>query len=339
MGNLKVEKGLSNDANTLMRNGEYDKALELYRRLTLESPELSAFFKFNVEYCERQRKKTWLLGPVSSPEVFVTMTTISDRLEGLVSVIESLHQQSLLPVRIDLNISEAPHLLDKGVKKSDKRLARLKEFPLLRLNWVENTGPYRKIVPFLENHFDQGCTSDKVFITVDDDTLYPEYFIQRLFEKYLEFDSIVAFRGRSISVGETCIGPYSSWGLGSPTATIENLPTGKDGVIYCTKFFTKEFLDIHTALNLAPTADDLWIKWHCALNGVKSIVLNPEAATSDYRSFPVVCYSDEYRDVSLYRAHNAQSSGGKNDISVENLERHYSAEYGYNLHSLCIGEG
>lgn len=334
-----MTRALSSNANTLMRNGEYGKALELYHKLALECPEISTFFKLNVALCERQRKKNWLLAPASSPEVFVTMTTISDRLEGLISVIESLHQQSMLPVRIDLNISEDPHLLDKGVQRSDKRLKRLEEFPLLHINWVDNTGPYRKIIPFLERHFSERNTSDKVFITVDDDTLYPEYFIKHLYEKYLEFDSIVAFRGRSISANEASIGAYSSWGLGTQNATIENLPTGKDGIIYCTKFFTKEFVDIDIALELAPTADDLWIKWHCALNGVKSIVLNPEAATSDYKSFPVVCYSDEYRDVSLYRAHNAQSSGGKNDISVENLERHYSAEYGYNLHSLCMGAG
>jgi hypothetical protein len=93
------------------------------------------------------------------------------------------------------------------------------------------------------------------------------------------------------------------------------------------------------ALKLAPTVDDLWIKWNCALNGVPAIILNPEACTSDYKSFPVVSFDKAYRDVSLYKQHNSSSANGKNDKAVQDLEAYFLARYGYNLTALASNAG
>lgn len=312
-------------ANELFVAKKFKAAMEEYSSIQRAYPSLAGFFVLNIELCKKRLLK-------NIANITITFTTISERLHLLEPVIESLHKQTVKPSKILLNISEEAYLLDKGVDKSSKTLLGLKnKFPLLHINWVKNTGPFRKIVPFMEQYYNSGDKEERVFITVDDDTVYPDYFVEKLYQEFNEHDCVVAFRGRYITLENTSIATYNKWELGKDKTHIANLPTGKDGVIYSTKFFTKDFIDIQKAVELAPTADDLWIKWHCALNGVKAKILNPEAATSDYKSFPVVDYSAEYRDVSLFKAHNSNGSGGKNDKSVKSLELYFKSRYSYNL--------
>lgn len=350
-------------ANERFRSGDFGTALSLYQALCAD-PRYADLLQVNLLLCrQRLASRTASPGPAPGPEVTVpdasceaadsppavpppitiTLTTIHSRLQYLPQVIESLHRQTLPPAAILLNISHEPYLLDQGISVDDPVLIELqRNMPLLRVNWVPNTGPYRKIFWWMEQHFSQAVTEDKLFVTVDDDTLYPEDFLQRLYEEYLLHDCVVAFRGRHMELDEGAISVYSKWTWGRTERTLANLPTGKDGILYNTKFFTRDFLALQDALRLAPTADDLWIKWHCALNGVPAIILNPEACTSDYKSFPVVNYDKSYRSVSLFAQHNSAGSHGKNDKAVLDLEAHFLQRWGYNLTTLlsaCRGAG
>jgi hypothetical protein len=333
-----VRKGIA-EANASYRAGEFSKALALYEGVA-ERPGWVALVRANIELCrkrirahaERVRIDDLQAAPPStSPQIVVTMTTIRARLSYVPMVIESILKQSIKPVRIDLNISRRPYLLDEGIALDDPILAELTNIPSLRVKWVENIGPYRKIWPLLEEHFSRPEVEDSLFVTIDDDTLYPEYFLERLYENYLQHDCVIAFRGRHIEIDNKKITPYGKWTWGKREPSLCNLPTGKDGILYSTKFFTKEFLNLREAQRIAPTADDLWIKWHCTLNGVPSVVLNPEACSSDYKSFPVVNYDNSYRGNSLYARHNAAGAQNMNDISIEKLETFFAQLYGYNL--------
>jgi hypothetical protein len=345
-------------ANERFRSGDHRTAMTLYQALA-KDPRYEDLLQVNLLLC-RQRLEgqagspgmaAGTEAPVQAeddhgdealpqvpPPITITLTTIHSRLQYLPQVIESLHRQTLPPAAILLNISHEPYLLDQGIPADDPVLLELqRSMPLLRVNWVANTGPYRKIFWWMEQHFSQAVTEDKLFVTVDDDTLYPEDFLQKLYEEYLRHDCVVAFRGRHMELDEGAISVYSKWTWGRTERTLANLPTGKDGILYNTKFFTRDFLELADALRLAPTADDLWIKWHCALNGVPAVILNPEACTSDYKSFPVVNYDKSYRSVSLFAQHNSAGSHGKNDKAVLDLEAHFLQRWGYNLTTLLGG--
>ncbi len=324
-------------ANALYRSGAYSEALVLYENIAT-IPGWAPLLRANIALCKKRLVPsangaiaTAPTVPARSPEIVVTLTTIRSRLPYVPKVVESLLAQTLRPVRIDLNISQDPYLLDEGIAEDDPVLIELQRSPLLRVQWVPNTGPYRKIWPFLDTHFSQDFAQDRLFITVDDDTLYPDYFIQRLYESYLLHGCVIAFRGRHIELNEKGVAPYEHWTWGKDQPSLSNLPTGKDGILYSTKFFTRDFLNMKEAKRMAPTADDLWIKWHCALNGIPAVILNPEACTSDYKSFPVVSYDESYRGNSLYKTHNATRAQNKNDTSVKDLEAHFARAYGYNL--------
>jgi hypothetical protein len=342
-------------ANYLFKKKQYEPAKTLYEEVVSFRPALKSIFAYNIEKClfqiggvsnyienknedfDNLIKNTTPSSEVkdliktTSERIYICMTTIDSRVDRIKPVVDSLLCQTRKPYQIVINLSKEPYLLDKGIDENNPVLKEISKDPSVLINWVENIGPYRKIYPFLEKHFAQSVTNEKVFITIDDDTIYPDYFIEQLYSKYIETNNIVAFRGRCIEIGDDAIAPYEKWAWGKNAMTFRNLPTGKDGIIYSTRFFSKDFLNIKKIKEIAPTVDDLWIKWHCALNGVKSQILNPEACSSDYKSFPVVDYSKEYRGNSLYAMMNSKKAGGKNDIAVESLEKYFLEEYGYNL--------
>ncbi len=358
-------------ANLAMRKGDFAAALKAYELLLSRGHSQSAHIALNIEICRSRLKRlkgdapasvSPVAGvvvldaiPASSPSssfvskspvavvkaipratpaadaLTVSLTTIDSRLPHLHRVIESLHQQDVPPREIRLYISREPYLLDKGISPDDPHLKELQKFPLLRVKWVDNTGPYRKILPFLQEHFSHHVAADQLFVTVDDDTLYPPEFLRVLLETYQTHDCVVAFRGRAMALEDAEIATYPTWGIGLDYPSMSNLPTGKDGVLYSTRFFTRDFVRLDDAIALAPTADDLWIKWQCGLNGVPAIVLNPIACTSDYKGFPVVDYSKEYRGNSLYSSYNATSAQGKNDDSVRKLEAYVKDLLGQSL--------
>ncbi len=345
-------------ANTAMRKGEFTVALSAYELLKNKGHPQAAQISLNISICRKRLEKleedtparevdsayateifpgldvhvdSAAFGGCFNGKVTVSLTTIDSRLPHLHRVIESLHQQEVPPKEIRLCISCEPYLLDKGISPDDPHLKELQKFPLLKVKWVDNTGPYRKIVPLLQEHFSHHVATDELFVTVDDDTLYPPEFLRVLLETYQAHDCVVAFRGRAMVLEAAEIASYPSWGIGLDYPSMSNLPTGKDGVLYSTRFFTRDFVRLDDAIALAPTADDLWIKWQCGLNGVPAIVLNPIACTSDYKGFPVVDYSKEYRGNSLYSSYNANSAQGKNDDSVRKLEAYFKGLLGQSL--------
>jgi len=350
-------------ANYLFKKEQYEPAKILYEEVISLEPHLHSIFAYNISKCSsaiESRKESLDIKPGKSDnfiknspkylysdinklvdpkeKIYICMTTIDSRLPRIKHVVNSLLAQTLKPYKILINISKEPYLLDKGINEKDPILEEICTDKSVSINWVENIGPYRKIYPFLEKHFSQSVTNEKIFITIDDDTIYPDYFVQQLYDKFIETNNIVAFRGRCIEMDNKSIATYDKWTWGKDVQSFRNLPTGKDGIIYSTKFFSKEFLNIQKIKEIAPTVDDLWIKWHCALNGVKSQILNPEACSSDYKSFPVVDYSKEYRGNSLYAMLNSQKAGGKNDTAVKNLESFFLYSYGYNLQFLIESE-
>lgn len=326
-------------ANQSFKSGDFGSALNKYRLLQRRSPSLEKPLAVLISECIYRLTDYAKSADNPVSEVDITLTTISSRVHLTKQVIFSLLNQSILPRNIYINISEEPYLLDNGISPNHEVVQELKKLSRVKIQWVKNTGPYRKILPYFERALnDDSCD---LFITADDDTLYPYDFIETLLKEQNRTGCVVAFRGRKVVLDDnkSKIGLYANWEKGISKPMIANLPTGKDGVIYRKSFFTTEFLNYDAAFKFAPTADDLWIKWHTALNGIESIILNPNSSVSDFESFPVVDFSDTYRDVSLYRAHNSQKSEGKNDRSTRELEEYFGNLYGYQLVDLITSEG
>jgi len=256
--------------------------------------------------------------------VDISMTSISSRTDGLHHTLRSVLTQSYSDVRINLYLSKEPYLLDKGFEDVPETLLALQqEYPgQLRIVFVPNTGPYRKLVPFLRENW--GLS--KLVVTADDDTIYPETWLQGLLDAYGRYQCVISYRGHQINVSSKKVYPYLSWMRSritlNPSPLI--LPTGKDGVLYNTAFFPISVLNMDVAMRIAPTVDDLWFRWNLAYNGINAFIVN-----TDYRSgtFEETDFED-----SLFL--NFNRTGG-NDHAIASIERFFSTHYGFGMPHLA----
>ena len=90
-------------------------------------------------------------------KIFVSLTSIFQNQEILLKTLKTICNQSLKPDKCFLYLSEMPYLLDLGFKNR-KINDCLKNFldeqkNFIQTIWCDNTGPYRKLLPFLKNNF------------------------------------------------------------------------------------------------------------------------------------------------------------------------------------------
>jgi hypothetical protein len=298
---------------------QWGKAMDLLCRANSLEPQNSRIGAALAELQLLLRERTpYGLGPD------ICLTTISTRLHTLEQVVRSLQRQTMPPRRIHIYLSQTPHLLDEGVDPRDARLQALAEDSTVQLHWVENLGPYRKFALYLQNPAND--SDDDRFITVDDDTIYPPRFIEYLATKHLRHQCVVAHRGRRMRLRPSRgFADYTNWHDGLHEPRLGNLPTGQSGVIYRRSYFPAD-LQLEAALRLAPTHDDLWLRWLTALQGVPALITQPNAAAKTaVLAFPMAEISNNYAKSSLWFAFNAPDAANRvtNDQAVQAIHNHF----------------
>lgn len=198
----------------------------------------------------------------------------------------SIRQQLEQPHLVRVNISRCPYLFDAGIDSVPAWLASSE----CELRFVENTGPYRKLLPTLEDALD----SD-IIVTFDDDVLYgPEWLRQILESARAHPDTIVCSRARRIPqlLGVADLG-YAAWGrVRRRTRGLRIVPIGCGGVAYRKRLLDSDMIRDKSFMDIAPTADDLWFRAASWRMGVEVLVepsidsgnryvLQPESLTSD----------------------------------------------------------
>ncbi|MFZ0407711.1 MAG: exostosin family protein [Cyanobium sp.] len=278
----------------------------------------------------------------------VTLTAISGRLDRLPAVLDSLRAQTLRPAQVHLHLSCEPHLLDQGVDPNHPVVVGLGDDPMVQIHWVANLGPYRKIVPFLEagGYNNRGgvysSKQEDLFITVDDDTLYPPRFIEYLLRHHERHGCIVAHRGwrmRTAAVGGFV--PYKGWHDGLREPRLANLATGQSGVLYRRSYFPDD-LKLNAALTLAPTHDDLWLRWLTAREGQPAVILQSNAAAkANELAFPNASPVSAEEQPSLWLAYNApeaaEGGSGGHDAACKAIHTYFRTR-GFDLEALLRQE-
>jgi hypothetical protein len=194
------------------------------------------------------------------PTVYISLTTIFQRQRQCAQAIQSLLQQTLAPKKIYLFVSDKPYLLDKGIRQYclDPSLTELTlKYPQLEVEWVENEGPYRKLLPALKKLWQRENT---LILTCDDDVVYKKTFVETAVKLWKEKKCCIGFEGSQILPSFE----YNRFPSGKGTQNLWNLATGVGGILYDPKWFSnkeifkwKEF----------PYNDDLWFTaWRIAAN-------------------------------------------------------------------------
>lgn len=253
-------------------------------------------------------------------KIDISLTAISSRMDSVCDTLGSLLAQDYRDVQIHLYLSREPYLLDKGVPELP---APLKDLMLqagerLAVHYCLNTGPYRKLVPYLRENWG----TSRLVVTVDDDTIYPPDWLSTLVQAYDTYGCVVAYRGHRILVNQAGIAPYRTWMRSvieeNPSHLV--IPTGKDGILYDTAFFPIGVLNMDDALELAPTADDLWFRWHLSMNRINTYIIS-----TDYRAGS---FTESDYESSLFLNFNRE---GRNDIAIAALEEYFHRLYRFSL--------
>jgi hypothetical protein len=206
--------------------------------------------------------------------VYVSITTISQRLSDVHKTIWQLLNGTVIPDQIYLFISPTPFLLDKGITSKDvddsTELQLLVRHYPVTIIFTENIGPHRKLLPLLDNKWNEDC----LIITFDDEPKYwLENYIHQLLHYYIATNgtSVVTLKARRVSfchIAPFKILSYSSWGealYGMHEFFL--LPTGTGGILYRPRFFNPVVFN-RNYINITKTTDDLAFRLATMVNGI-----------------------------------------------------------------------
>ena len=197
---------------------------------------------------------------MSTPPVYVSMTTMFQRQRQCAQALLSLVNQTVPPKQICLYVSEKPYLLDKGIRRYclDPSLVEiLGKHRQVLVEWVENEGPYRKLLPFLKRFWER---ENAIVVTCDDDVVYKPNFLETAISLWKEKQCCIGFEGSRIHPSLH----YNSFASGKGTQDLWNLATGVGGILYETKWFSNKAMFDWKEY---PYTDDLWFTaWRIAAN-------------------------------------------------------------------------
>ena len=231
-------------------------------------------------------------------KIYVSLTSIFQKQDTLLLTLKSIYEQTLKPNKIFIYLSDEPFLLDvgfinKNITNKDLENYLNENSYIFELNWVKNTGPYRKLLPLLKKKWDEDC----IIITVDDDVIYDNNLIYNLFEDYKKYNCVINYRGFTPKI--ISLDKFNYFSRKNPPIEkhLYNFPTGIAGVLYHPKFFHKTddliFNDEIYLKNL-PTADDIWFYLVRICNNIDCFI-------KDY-NFMIKNITN--KDISLYKNYN-----------------------------------
>ena len=208
--------------------------------------------------------------------VYISLTSIFKNQKILLQTLQSILKQSKKPDKIFLYLSEEQYILDTGFKDkkitNSKLLKFINDNSIIDINWVKNTGSYRKLLPLLKEKWNENC----IIITIDDDTIYNTNLIENLIKDSNKQDCVIGYRGFTPLFDKIENFDYFKSSK-LQNLSLYNFLTGKGGILYKPHFFHKTHNLIFNEkiyLDIAPTCDDIWFYIVRLLNNVKCYKTN-----------------------------------------------------------------
>ena len=214
-------------------------------------------------YIEETTCKNEYIKDIFDPKVpvYISLTSIFKNQDILLQTLESIMDQTRLPDKIVLYLSEESFILDTGFK--DKKitdtnlLTFINNNSIIDIKWVKNTGSYRKLLPLLKEKWEEDC----IIITIDDDVIYSRDLIKNLVNDYNKYKCVISYRGFTPDLDDNVENFDYFKGKELVSKYIYNFSTGVGGILYKPEFFhkTKDLIFDETIfLNTCDKQDDIW---------------------------------------------------------------------------------
>ena len=231
--------------------------------------------------------------------LIVSLTSYGPRFKFLYEVFAQIKKQTLQPEKIILNID----IEEKEVFK--KYLKSLSRNPLLEVNYIENLGPGKKLIPSLLS-YPKSC-----IITIDDDLKFNESLFSELWRKHLENpNSIIATRTHSPRILDCgYLAPYKDWmtDLSTPMEEITALVTAGSGALFPPNSLHGNVTNYEGFKEYSFSTDDIWYWFHALLKGTQIIKLD---------GYDTLEYLKDSQIETLYWDGNAAFF---NDFNIQNM--------------------
>nr|WP_085862424.1 glycosyltransferase [Klebsiella pneumoniae] len=190
----------------------------------------------------------------------INITTTHSRLDLCSATIWSLMHQSILPDQINLWVSSEPYMADKGVNNIPSWYDELNNInDILRIHFVKNIGPYRKIIPALRE-----ATSDDILTYADDDVIYGHEWYESLLSAFNKYNGryIVASRVRLKRLNVFGrLQSYNMYHVCNQDIVLENhyIVTGVGGCMLTKAHVRPDLISLDDFVSIVPRTDDIWL--------------------------------------------------------------------------------
>ncbi len=215
---------------------------------------------FAIVYLRLTSKKTKISDTQTEPRIIVSLTTFPARINKVWMTIYTLISQTLSPDKIILYLSKEQFSADT---KLPKKLLHLQEYGL-EIRFVDGDYKSHKKYLYAFREF-----PDDYIMLADDDIIYPSNTIE-LLRSGLDDNTVHCSYGSKIGYGtDGKLLPYTKWQpiLGSYEGNDFFFGSGGGTMLKPAKL-PNITTDIKTAMNLCPTADDVWLNAMCRLSNM-----------------------------------------------------------------------
>lgn len=212
----------------------------------------------------------------AKPQIIISLTSYPARIHTLKYTLFTLLTQSLKPDKVVLWLAK-DEFRNANKQFDPKKLPKdLLDFSAkgLEIMWYEtNIKSYKKLIPSLQQF------PDSIIVTADDDNLYDEHWLAKLYSAYETNPSYIhCHRAHHILFdSQDNVLPYLQWNYEVSAKDYEpsflNFFTGVGGVLYPPNSLYKDVLDQDKFLKLCPNADDIWFWAMAVLQGTKTAIV------------------------------------------------------------------
>lgn len=240
-------------------------------------------------------------GRITNEQVIISLTSFPARIDKVYLCIQSILRQLQPADKVILWLADSQFQDRDGIPDNLKCL----EDKGLEIRFCDDLRSYKKIFYTAKEY------SDSIIVTIDDDTLYPEDWLERMLIRHMQYkDCVVCYRAHRITFIDNNVAPYKQWIGMSPGElgpSMELVPIGVGGVLYPRHYFDGIDIDVSIIRKLCPTTDDLWLKVIGIKRGYKAIKVDANSKewftilNSQDNSLVSVNVSENVNDESLRR--------------------------------------
>lgn len=243
--------------------------------------------------------------------VIVSLTTYPARINMVCSCLNSILRQTVQPRNVILWLADSQ--FPNGIEDVPINILDLQKYGLT-IRFCEDLRSYKKIFYTAKEY------KNSIIVTADDDTLYPEDWLENLLKEHEVYPNcVVCYRAHEIKSEENKLLSYIEWNKLSEDIkgpSMKLLAIGVGGILYPPKFFEDVIFDSDIIMKLAATTDDLWLK----IIAVKKKIPTVKVFDNSKEWFTI----QSTQETSLKKV-NVETRNG-NDIAIKKLMEHYKID-------------